>query len=475
MNRIETRPGIAQAPAAFPVERRRFLKQCLVAPLAAVPCLGGAERTGAALATNALRPPAESVLQADVLICGGGPSGIGAALAAARSGPKVLLAERYGRLGGMAVQAMVAPLMGSVKSKWVDEILKRIGGRIVDYEFYDLKYAELLQEAGVEILLHSWAAEVVQEGRRVTGVRLFSKQGFLTVKAAVVVDATGDGDIAARAGADFEQGRPGDGLLQPMSIMYRVSGVAERAFTCGSEEQARVTRVPEGTWEEVVHRGQAAGELPATIGVIRLYPGQRPSDRVVNATQVNRVDGTKVADLTRAEFECRRQARQVVEFLKKHAPGYENAHVSAMPAIIGVRETRRVRGLQYLTREDVVAGRKWPEAVVHAASFPIDIHNPAGGGQAEGTAAAVKPYDIPYGCLVPRDVDGLLMAGRCISGSHDAHASYRVQCIAMATGIAAGAAAALAAQSGIAPRAVKVKRIQEIVFGGNPSAQASVK
>lgn len=464
MNQDEKHRDAGWKQDAALVERRRFLKQSLVAPAAAVG-ISGAEETNAAAATNGLQPSAGSSLQADVLVCGGGPSGIGAALAAARQGAKVMLVERYGRLGGMAVQAMVAPLMGHVQSPWVDEILGHAGGRVVDYEFLDLKYAEVLQEAGVKLFLHSWAAEVLQEGRRVTGVRLLSKQGFLTVKAPVVVDATGDGDIAAQAGAAFEQGRTGDGLLQPMSIMYRISGVAEQAFTCGSEERARVIRVPEGTWEEVVHRGQAAGELPGTIGVIRLYPGQRPTERVVNATQVNQVDGTKVADLTRAEIEARRQARQVLDFVRRHAPGYEGAYVSAMPAVIGVRETRRVRGLKYLTREDLVAGRKWPDAVVHAARFPIDIHNPAGGGQAEGTAAAVKPYDIPYGCLVPQEVDGLLLAGRCISGSHDAHASYRVQCIAMATGIAAGAAAALAAQLRVAPRAVEVKRIQEIVFG----------
>jgi len=218
-------------------------------------------------------------------------------------------------------------------------------------------------------------------------------------------------------------------------------------------------------------RGQRSGELAATIGVIRIYRSSRPGFRVINATQVNGVDGTKPSDLTRAELEGRRQAFQVLDFLRKHAPGYEKACITEMPAAIGVRETRRVLGEAYLTREDLIAGRRWPDAVVRSASFPIDIHNPAGSGQAEGAkekaaqggAAHVKPYDIPYGCLVPKKIDGLVMAGRCISGSHDAHASYRVQCIAMAVGAAAGVAAALAVKKSVQPRQVDASGIQRLM------------
>ena len=301
------------------------------------------------------------------------------------------------------------------------------------------------------------------------GAKLLTKGGFLPVEAAVTVDATGDGDVAFSAGAAFEQGRPGDGLVQPVSIMYRIAGVDEtKALACGSEQEARKIRVPDGTWEEVVTRGQQTGELAATIGVIRLYRTLRPGERIVNATQVNAVDGTDADDLTRAELDGRRQAYQVLDFLHKHAPGYEAAHIAVMPAVVGVRETRRFLGRAYLTREDLIAGKRWPDAVVREATFPIDIHNPAGSGQAEGqvhgaqgVAASVKPYDIPYGCLVPQDTDGLLLAGRCISGSHDAHASYRVQCIAMAIGAAAGAAAALAAQQHTSPAAIEVRAVQK--------------
>jgi hypothetical protein len=243
--------------------------------------------------------------------------------------------------------------------------------------------------------------------------------------------------------------------------MFRIAGVDEsRAMLCGGERQARQVRVPEGTWEEVVRAGQERGELTPEIGVIRTYATRRPGERGINATQVNRIDGTRPEDLTRAELEGRRQAYQVLAFLQKHAPGYEDAYIAGMPSAIGVRETRRFLGLRYLTREDLLAGRKWPDAVVRDASFVIDIHNPDGSGQAEGLAAQVQPYDIPYGCLVPRETDGLLLAGRCISGSHEAHASYRVMAISMAIGAAAGAAAAVAVREGVQPREIDVAQVQ---------------
>ena len=433
-------------------------------------------------------------VQTEVLVCGGGPSGVAAATMAARLGAQVLLVERYGRLGGMAVQAMVGPFMGSVASPFVEETLARLGGRAVDWNHADLDMADMVQEAGGDLLLHAWVFDTLVAavptgapgpvpGARsfpppgfagegwggchsafpcVKGVRLLTKQGTLDVAAKVTVDATGDGDVAWKAGAPFEQGRPGDGLLQPASIMFKIAGVDEsRAMLCGGERQARAVRVPEGTWEEVVRAGQERGELPPEIGVIRTYATRRPGERGINATQVNRVDGTRPEDLTRAELAGRRQAYRVLAFLQKHAPGYENAYVAGMPAVIGVRETRRFLGLCYLTRDDLVAGRKWPDAVVRDVSFVIDIHNPAGSGQAEGLAAQVQPYDIPYSCLVPRETDGLLLAGRCISGSHEAHASYRVMAISMAIGAAAGAAAAICVREGVQPREVEVAQVQQ--------------
>ncbi len=415
-----------------------------------------------AIAGEGKRNKGTKRFKTEVLVCGGGPSGFAAATMAARLGAKVLLIERYGRLGGMAVQAMVNPLMGRVEKPAFSNVIIDQLGKHVDFEALDLKYADILMEAGAEILLHSWITEIKKNGNRVTGVKAVSKEGILEFDADIVVDTTGDGDVACNADAEFEKGRPEDGLLQPMSIMYRIAGVdEEKALLCGGERAAKKVRVPEGIWEEVVRKGQQNGELPENVGVVRTYKTRRKGERGINATQINYVDGTKVQDLTRAELEGRKQAYQIWKFLRKHAPGYENAYISGMPAIVGVRETRRFIGEKYLTRDDLLNGRKHPDAVVQGAQFVIDIHNPAGSGQAEGLAAIVKPYDIPYGCMVPRDIDGLLIGGRCISGSHEAFASYRVQRIAMATGAAVGAAAALAIKEGVQPRNLDVELLQK--------------
>jgi hypothetical protein len=417
----------------------------------------------------------------DVLVCGGGPAGIAAAWMAARAGCKTLLLERYGRLGGAAVQAFVAPLMGNVKSARVDEILAHIGGRRIDYEFVDLKYAELLEQAGCGILLHAWAAEPLMDGSRVAGVRAVTKRGFLNIRAAATVDATGDGDIAAAAGAPFATGRgkgaawEADGLLQPATIMFRVGGVDHAASMEAMPGGRGKYKMADGrSWNQFCAAANARGELPPNVGMLRTYAGFRKDERVLNATQVNGVDGTDADSLTKAELEARRQVPVIVDFLKKHAPGFGNAYVSGMPAILGIRETRRIQGDAVLEATDLIAGKTTDDAVVRGAEFMIDIHNPSGIGQANGRTKdnptggdpKVKPYGIPYGCLLPKGIDGVLTAGRCISGSHEAMASYRVQVIAMGTGVAAGAAAALAAKGGVVPRRVAAAEIQRTVFQG---------
>ena len=429
-----------------------------------VPCAAGEPTTGAP----------QELAPVDVLVCGGGPAGIAAAMMAARQGANTLLVERYGRLGGMAVNALVGPLLGRVESAWVDSILDHIGGRNADREFLDLRYADLLEAAGADLLLHAPVVGALLDGNRVGGVQLLTKQGLANIRAAVTIDATGDGDVAFSAGAEYEQGRgaafswEADGLCQPMSIMFRVSGIddSESMEAHGGRPNYRF---PDGrTWSEVTLEAHGKGELPETVGIVRTCPSHRPDQRLINAAQVNRVDGTRMEDLTKAELEARRQATPILEFLRRHAPGYKDAYISSMPAVIGVRETRRIRGLDYLTLDDLLEGRRSDTAVVRGASFGIDIHNPDGIGQAIGLYAGsdpeVKPYDIPYGCLVPKDTEGLLVAGRCISGSHEAMASYRVQVIAMAIGVAAGTAATAAARQRVSPRDVDVNGVQEVVF-----------
>lgn len=429
----------------------------------------------------------KKTLETEVLVCGGGPAGFAAATMAARQGVKTLLVERYGRLGGMAVHARVVPLMGRVLSPFVEEVIKKVAGvrfdpnrpdlDFVDPEKLDLQYADFVLDAGAGILLHSWVMDAeVLEGK-IRSVDLLTKEGVIRVRADYVIDATGDGDVAAAAGAAFEIGRAKDGLVQPMSIMFSIAGLTAKADFGGGEEDARRRMIGDETWESVIMRAQARGELPPNVGVVRTYRMARDGEASVNATQINRVSGLDVEDLTKAEFEGRRQAYQVLECMRKNFPGYENAYITNMPAIVGVRESRRILGRQYLVREDLETGRKRPDAVVRNATFIIDIHNPEGSGQAEnrsgehanqGAPARDKPYDIPADCLISRDVEGLLMAGRCISGSHEACSSYRVHNICMAIGAAAGTLAAVAARDFIAPGDADVREVQDILFGPVP-------
>ncbi len=408
----------------------------------------------------------------EVIVCGGGPAGIGAACAAAECGAKVLLLERYGRLGGMGIHALVGPVMGRAQCRVADWILEQTGGRTIDFMQWDLRLFDLLAGLRVTILLHTTVLEARVGDGRIKGVSALCREGVRVFSAPFVVDATGDGTVAFAAGVPFDYGRTEDGNVQPLSIMFNIGGVdPARRIESGSEESARLLRIGDRSWEEIVMEGRRSGELPETVGVIRLYRNLSPDENGVNATQINYRNGTLSEDLTFAEIEGRKQAFRVLDFLKRNLPGYGNSRITSMPAVVGVRETRRFHGLKRLEKADCLAGTRRKDAIVRRALFGIDIHNPTGCGQAAGrelhetgTAERVQPYDIPYGALLPDRPEGLLLAGRNISASHEALASCRVMGIAMATGAGAGAAAAWAVRNACRLRDVPVEELQKFLF-----------
>ena len=406
----------------------------------------------------------------DVIVCGAGPAGICAAVAAARQGAKVALLERYGVPGGNLTCGHVGPILGMVgKGTMRDELMALLEvpdndmiGRVgVAHDMQRAKtvLTEFIHHENIEVYLQTMAADALVEDHRVTGVVISTKEGLLALEGKVVVDATGDGDVAAFAGCQIEKGRE-DGLMQPVTLEFTLDNVDEdRGVICI------------GDVDDVAFNGQRfldyckqcaqKGMLPEHLAAVRLHPTVHKGERQVNTTQANGVDSTKIEDLYPAELALRGQIDTLIRFFRENLPGYENCKYIASGTTTGIRESRRVVGEYLITAEELAAGKRFDDVVVHKAEFIVDIHNPAGAGQAEEKIQYVVPYDLPYGCFVPKGVDGLMTAGRCISGTHRAHASYRVMSICMAMGQAVGVAAALCARQGCQPRELDVKALQK--------------
>ena len=407
----------------------------------------------------------------DVIVVGSGPAGIGAAIAAARNGARTLLVESLGRVGGISTSGLMSHFTGRVASPIYHEILSRAADKnpfdrgvvtkYIDPDLLTLTYLEMLEEAGVTLLLYTQFCDVTMEGNTVTGILCHNKDGFCRFGAKVVVDASGDGDVAFAAGVPFEKGREEDAKMQPATLMFKLGGVdTARAVYLGSFE--RTYETPRGELQSLAHE-----LLPHPAGHVLLYRSTLPGIVTVNMTNVTNIDGTSAEDLTRAECVCRRQIPEIVAFLREYAPGYENCFVIGTASLMGIRETRRFRGEKTLTAEEITAAVQHEDAVVYDAHFNFDVHNITGAGL-DKTGVQHKftqknDYTIPYGCLVPQTVDGLLLSGRNISGTHIAHSNYRAMPICVGIGAAAGVAAALSVKEGIAPRALDVRKIQERV------------
>ncbi|MER6347978.1 FAD-dependent oxidoreductase [Streptomyces sp. NPDC001595] len=445
--------------------------------------------------------PARHGGRTDVLVVGGGPAGTAAACAAAEAGADVVLVERYGFLGGNATAALVMPLMSfhnerkqavftepgehgdhllptdhgegeAVVAGFLWQLLDRLntrGGCVppslktgytvpFDPEIYKLVLLDLLDEAGVRLLFHAFASTALplDDGWRVV---FETKSGPVAIDAGVVVDGTGDGDVAAACDAPFEIGRPQDGLVQPMTLMFRMVDFMRPRFSEYVREHPDQWKGVHGLWD-LVEQATEAGELTLPREDILFFGTPHPGELSVNSTRVTGALGIDVWDLTRAEYTARRQLEQISRFLRQHVPGFEESYVVQSGTQIGVRETRRILGDYHLTGHDIMEARSFPDVVAHGA-YPVDIHNPKGAGTILMRVPPGRFYDIPLRSLLPRDTDRLLVAGRCISGSHVAHSSYRVMPIAMATGQAAGVCAALATRSGRTPREVPAEFVQE--------------
>lgn len=406
----------------------------------------------------------------DVVVAGSGPAGICAAVAAAREGAKVALVERYGVVGGNLTAGYVGPILGMVgKGTMRDEIVALLGvpendmigetGRAHDFERAKMLLAQFVNHPNIDVYLQTTVTDVVKEGNAVVGLIVTAGEGQFVIKGAVTVDATGDGLVSYLAGAQTEKGRE-DGLMQPVTLEFTIAGVDEsKGIICIGDVDD--VKLGDERFLDYCKRLAVAGEIPEKIAAVRLHPMVYDGYRQVNTTQVNGVDMTRVEQIFKADLELREQMYLLEDFFHKHIPGYENCRVISSGTTTGVRETRRVIGDYVITAEEMAAGCRFDDVIVHRAEFIVDIHNPAGSGQAEDHIQYCDPYDLPYRCFTPKGVENLYTAGRCISGTHRAHASYRVMSICMAMGEAVGTAAALCAAEGVTPRNLDVKKLQK--------------
>jgi hypothetical protein len=356
-----------------------------------------------------------------------------------------------------------------------------------DPEIHKALLFDLMRESGVDLLLHAYFLDALlaADGVTVRGARVATVAGPRDYTATVTIDASADAFVAASAGARVQQGDE-RGRVQPASLMFRLSHVdlaATAAYVRARPDEMRTSLAPEA---------RDAGALTAVAGLYALWNAARergdvtvprelvsffispyPDEVTVNMTRVVDVDPLDPDDLTRAEIEARAQAMQLLAFFRRDVPGFANARIAATAAQIGVRESRRIVGAYTLTRDDVLAARTFDDAVARSA-YPIDIHNPSGSGTTTFRLPPGGAYEIPYRCLVPETVESLLVAGRCISTTHEALASTRLTPTVMTLGQAAGTAAALCVRDRLLPRAVPAETLRAALIGDGVDLRRSV-
>ena len=427
----------------------------------------------------------------EVVVVGGGPAGVCAAIAAARHGADVLVVEQGNCLGGMGTQGLVGPFMtcydkpGKVQliRGLFDEIVCRMvkmGGAIhpkevragtsfaawhvrghdhcTPFEPEALKFVldDLCREAGVKVLYHATFMAPVMDGNRIVGVEVLTKAGVRRIAAKIVVDATGDGDVAFRAGVPCEKGdQTRGGTMQPATMFFRIGNLPEATV------EAVRAQYPEDElcFKTLIKKARADGKWSIPRPHINIYRSVKPDEWFVNVSRLNGVDATDPQSLSDAEEAGRRQVREIMAFFRDYVPGAKDVRLISTASTIGIRESRHVLGEYRLDKEDVIEGRV-PSDSVFLCSNSIDLH--AGKGASGTLYMTIRDgdwYGVPYRCLVPQKVEGLLVAGRCVSASSVAAAAIRVMPPCMAMGQAAGTAAAMAVKSATAPRDVAVEEL----------------
>ena len=406
----------------------------------------------------------------DVIVVGGGPAGVGAALGAARQGAKTLLIEQYAFLGGMWTAGMVIPIWdwenkGGIMQEIVDGLMEEkhtaYSGPLLGFDIEAMKLLldQMMLNSNVALLFHTWFSAPIMQNNTICGVIVENKSGRQAYGAKCVIDCTGDGDVAARAGAPFKVGREKDGATQPMSLMFKMG---EMDYVQAMDYSAGPLKTTD-LFFHMEHAAQAAGLNNYAFNFDRPYILSLPTPHqgIAEMTHVRNKSGINAQELSEAEVEGRALVHEAMDYFTKYMPQFRHAILEQTAPCIGVRETSRIMGEYELTLDDILEGRMHEDGICTCA-FSIDIHQPDGLSQ-EGYEYHTKPYHIPYRSLVPLKVENLLVAGRCISGSYEAHASYRVTGDCVAMGQAAGIAAAIAVKNTIPPRNIDTRDLIQLL------------
>jgi hypothetical protein len=451
--------------------------------------------------TEFIKEPARTVpvrASYDVLVVGGGPSGIMAAVAAAEDGLKVGLVESRSFVGGnMTIGLPILGFLGQkgnqiikgLPQKFIDRLKLRnaasehrpcplhMGITLVEPEAVKTVGLEMLTGAGVDVILYTFCAGVVMEGNRLQGIITEGKAGREAILGKITIDCTGDADVAFRSGVPCEKGNA-QGGMQPPTLMFCLAGVDTEKLRMNIATHTRTYLtdfIPAEYFgqnnqfivvglRELIQKARAERGLNIPNERTIIITGLRPGEAWLNMTRVKGVDGTDPRSLTFGEVEARRQIDDIFAYLCSYVPGFENAYFAKTAPFLGIRETRRIVGQYVMTQEDVLSCRHFDDAIA-VASYPIDIHRPGDDGCT--LIWCGDCYDIPYRSLVPTKVENLLVAGRCISTTHEAMGAIRVMATCMAMGEAAGRAARLAVRGNRSPAEIDVSELQrELIAHG---------
>jgi hypothetical protein len=442
------------------------------------------------------------ILKTDILVVGGGPAGFCAAIAAARLGARTMLIEQGSCCGGMATQGLVGPFMTCYDKDGeimiirglFEEVVNRLverGGAIhpskipapsaftsyithghshvtpFDPEILKKLMDDMLVEAGVNVRYHTSFVKPLMEGRRVNGVVVHSKSGLEAILADVIIDCTGDADVAYRAGVLCTVGDEKNGFTQPATMFFRIDNVDSRKVEEEINANLHNFYSKDGVSYRCFHwrvaEARAKGDWTLSRVSIGMYRGVKPDEWSINTSRIMNINGTDADDLTKAEVEGRKQVEEIFAFMKKYVPGCENAVLLSSASTIGIRETRHIRGEYTLTADDCLNGVV-PDDSILLASNSVDVHGAYG---PQSTKYQVikngKWYGVPYRCLLPVDVEQLIVAGRCVSATPEAAGAIRVMPPCMAMGHAAGVAAGIAIKNKCTVIEVDIKELRTLL------------